>query len=99
MEKYRTYEKYKSLHVEWLDELPKQWKVVRLKFGYEACLGKMLKSSPSSPNDTLEPYLRSANIFWSGVDISDVKKMYFSPYEKEVYSLKSGDLVVSEGGM
>jgi type I restriction enzyme S subunit len=98
MRKYKTYEKYKSSSMEWLDEIPNHWRMVRLKFGYEACLGKMLTSSPSSPEDTLEPYLRSANILWGNVDISDIKEMYFSPYEKEIYSLKPGDLVASEGG-
>jgi type I restriction enzyme S subunit len=45
-----------------------------------------------------EPYLRSANVQWGGIDLSDVKTMWFSPAEKRELLLKPGDLLVNEGG-
>jgi type I restriction enzyme S subunit len=88
----------KDSGVEWLGEIPAHWIVTLLKRAFYVQLGKMLQSTQTSEEDTLEPYLRAANIFWNGVDISDVKKMWFSPYEKDHYLLRNDDLLISEGG-
>jgi len=95
LEKYPV---YKSSGVEWLGDIPEHWEMIKLKYGYKICLGKMLQSQPLSAFDTLEPYLRTANIYWEGVNISNIKSMWFSPYEKILYELKIGDLIISEGG-
>jgi len=58
----------------------------------------MLQSEQSHPDETEEPYLRTANVQWDGVDLSDVKTMWFSPSEKRDLLLREGDLVVNEGG-
>jgi type I restriction enzyme, S subunit len=42
------------------------------------------------------PYLRAANVTWSGLDLSDVKQMDFRPAEQEVYRLRPGDILMSE---
>ena len=88
----------KDSGMEWLGEVPENWFLVPLKRAFFVQLGKMLQSTPASSEDTLEPYLRAANIFWSGVDLNDVNRMWFSPYEKQQYNLKVDDLLVSEGG-
>jgi len=88
----------KDSGVEWLREIPTHWGITKLKRHFTVQLGKMLSPTASTPDDTLEPYLRAANIQWDGVDVSDIKEMWFSPSEKEKYSLKYGDLLVSEGG-
>jgi type I restriction enzyme S subunit len=88
----------KDSGVEWLGDVPAHWKVLPVKREFDVRLGKMLRTTPSSTDDELLPYLRAANIQSSGVDTSDVKKMWFSPAEKEQLLLKSGDLLVSEGG-
>jgi type I restriction enzyme S subunit len=44
----------------------------------------------------MRPYLRAANVTWQGLDFNDVKEMNFSDEELEVFSLKSGDILVSE---
>lgn len=41
-------------------------------------------------------YLRSANVTLEGVDVSDVKMMNFDPREQARFSLKAGDVLVSE---
>lgn len=58
----------------------------------------MLQPNQLSPLDTEKPYLRAANISWSGVDTSDVRSMWFTPSDKLKYRLNPGDLLVSEGG-
>ncbi len=88
----------KDSGVAWLGKIPKHWKVKILKRDFQVTLGKMLQSQPKNELETEEYYLRSANIKWDGVDISNVKKMWFSPMEKEKLKLESEDLLVSEGG-
>ncbi len=95
---FKKYEAYKESGVEWLGEVPKHWEVSLLKRRYQVTLGKMLKSNQTSPNETEEFYLRAANIHWRGVDTTDVKRMWFTPQEKNKLKLCKGDLLVSEGG-
>ncbi len=45
-----------------------------------------------------KPYLKSKNIQWLNVNVSDVEEMWFSDKELTQYRLKKGDLVLSEGG-
>src|SRR6266850_3051454 len=78
--------------------IPTIWTERILKRDFEVVLGKMLQSSQEKPNETEEPYLRSANVQWEGVDLSDIKTMWFSPLEKRELLLRPGDVVVNEGG-
>ena len=88
----------KDSGIDWLGHIPAHWEVKRLKNGFEVRLGKMLQPEPATEKDTLEPYLRAANVLWEGVDITDIKEMWFSPDEKNLYEIKAGDLIVCEGG-
>ncbi len=74
------------------------WTVRILKRDFQIDLGKMLQPQQSGDQDSEELYLRSANVHWSGVDLSDVKTMWFSPAEKKDLLLREGDLLVNEGG-
>jgi type I restriction enzyme S subunit len=74
------------------------WPARILKRDFEIDLGKMLQPLQSHEIETEEFYLRSANVHWDGVDLSDVKTMWFSPAEKRDLLLRDGDLVVNEGG-
>ena len=44
------------------------------------------------------PFLRTSNVFWGRVDLTDVDAMHFTPEELENKALKRGDLLVCEGG-
>lgn len=46
--------------------------------------------------DDLIPYLRSANVTHSGINIEDVKSMNFTAKEQLKFGLKTGDVLVSE---
>ena len=74
------------------------WTARILKRDFQIDLGKMLQPQQSGDQDTEELYLRSANVHWSGVDLSDVKTMWFSPAERKDLLLREGDLLVNEGG-
>src|SRR3990167_8469547 len=78
--------------------IPTLWRERILKRDFEIVLGKMLQSDQGREDETEESYLRSANVQWEGVDLSDVKTMWFSSAEKRDLLLREGDLVVNEGG-
>jgi type I restriction enzyme S subunit len=78
--------------------IPTVWTERIVKRDFSVVLGKMLQSQQTATDETEEPYLRSANVQWDGVDVSDVKTMWFSPLEKSALLLQSGDLLVNEGG-
>ena len=88
----------KDSGVEWIGMIPKGWKVSVVKRHYSITLGKMLESTPKTPDVTLENYMCASNIKWGGIDISVNRQMWFSTSEKEVYFLRDGDLLVMEGG-
>jgi type I restriction enzyme S subunit len=95
---FPRYESYKESGVEWLGDVPEHWRVAALERGFDVRLGKMLQSESSSPEDELLPYLRAANIHWSGVNVSDIKQMWFSQKERGQLALLPDDLLISEGG-
>lgn len=76
--------------------LPSGWARKRIDEVGSVQLGRQ-----RSPNDHtgphMRPYMRSANITWSGWDLSDVKEMNFSPAEYETFNLQPGDVLLNEG--
>jgi len=78
--------------------MPENWEVVLLGDVFETQLGKMLSKKARTGNDP-KPYLRNANVQWGYIDISDMLKMDFNEREKEKFLLRSGDLLVCEGGV
>lgn len=58
----------------------------------------MLQPEPKGLEDVKKPYLRSANLDWSGVKLDDVKEMWFSPSDLNKYKIEPKDVLVSEGG-
>lgn len=44
------------------------------------------------------PFLRTSNVFWGRVDLSEVDQMHFTPEELQEKNLRPGDLLVCEGG-
>jgi type I restriction enzyme, S subunit len=62
----------------------------------EVRMGKQLSPTAASHPDQ-SPYLRVANVFEDRIDYNDVKTMHFSAREKEVFGLRSGDILLNEG--
>ena len=89
-------------HTEWkeapgLGTTPVDWEVVRLGEVYDVQLGKML--SPKAKRGTNpKPYLTNRNVRWGEFDLSDLPSMDFDQREIEKFQIRSGDLMVCEGG-
>ena len=84
--------------IEWIGAIPQGWKVKIIKRDFDIKLGKMLQPLQKIESDTEEYYLKTSNIYWDGVDIGDIKKMWFSPLDKINTELQYNDLLVCEGG-
>lgn len=78
------------------DQLPAGWRNAPI-----GQIGNVQLGRQRSPKDHAGPhmrrYLRAANITWSGVDLTDVKEMNFSPAEFETFKLAKGDVLLNEG--
>lgn len=76
-------------------ELPGGWcwarldNVAEVRLGRQRSPDKMLGLSP-------RPYLRAANVTWTGLDLRDVNSMDFTAEEAAIYELKSGDVLLNE---
>lgn len=69
--------------------------IVALSDVAEVKLGR--QRSPKDHNgDQMRPYVRAANIGWSGWKLDDVKAMNFSDAEMRIYRLEPGDLLLGE---
>ena len=91
--------KKKDSGIEWIGEIPEEWKITTIKQLYNVTLGKMIAPKQTSDLDTLENYLCAANIKWLGVNTEVNKQMYFNDLEKEEYLLIPGDVLLMEGGL
>ncbi len=78
-----------------LPELPKSWawatveQLGNVQLGRQRSPTKVGRANPT-------PYIRAANITEDGIDLSDVLEMEFSEAEKETFSLKVGDVLLTE---
>lgn len=88
----------KDSGIDWLGKIPKHWILNKVGHFYKSILGKMLENAPSSHHDSLEKYLCAKDVHFYGIDLTDLKKMWFSPEEKMKYQVSAGDLLVVEGG-
>ena len=76
--------------------IPKSWEWVRLGNVSTSLLGKTLNKAKN--RGAYKPYLRSVNVYWLELKLSDVKEMKFEEHELEKYTLCKGDVLVCEGG-
>lgn len=90
-----------DMHMEAIDEqfifeLPDNWEWCSLLNIAKMELGKTLDSVKNTGINY--PYLRSVNVRWNDVDLSDLKEMRFEPEELERYTVRLNDLLICEGG-
>jgi type I restriction enzyme S subunit len=62
---------------------------------FEITIGRQ-RSPRHQEGQHITPYLRSANVTATGIDVSDVKEMNFEPIEQAKFALEPGDVLVSE---
>ena len=83
--------------IDWLGNIPAHWKLAALGHRYEVQLGRMLNAGRAE-GENLKPYLRVFDVQWGQINTEDLPVMDFPPDAQERYRLRSGDLLVNEGG-
>jgi type I restriction enzyme S subunit len=73
-----------------------EWPVVRLGDHVESSLGKMLDKKKNK--GTKQLYLGNSDVRWGYFDLTDLSEMKFEGRESDRYGIKSGDLIICEGG-
>ena len=88
----------KDSGVEWLGEVPAHWVVGPLRW-YATIQGGIAKGKDYEGRETVSlPYLRVANVQNGFVDLAEVKEISVLESEIGRYSLRSGDVLMNEGG-
>lgn len=72
------------------------WRTTSLRAVAEISLGRQRAPEHAEGRD-LVPYLRAANVLDGHLDLRDVKRMNFTRSEQKLYSLRPGDVLVTEG--
>lgn len=84
---------------EWIESLPDHWEIVPLKHISTVQSGVTLgKNYASSKTTKSFPYLRVANVQDGYIDLSTVTEIVLPVREAKNYLLRTGDILVTEGG-
>lgn len=89
----------KDSEVEWIGEIPKEWRKTQLR--HCATIKSGITLGKSYSKDTVliaRPYLRVANVQGGYVDLNDLATIEVTPDEDLKYRLHSGDVLMTEGG-
>ena len=87
---------FKGSDNSYYQDLPENWEICSIMAIAEVDLGKTLDKNKNTGE--FYPYLRSVNIKWNEIDLSDIKEMQFEKNELQRYSIIKGDLLICEGG-
>ena len=93
---YRLTSDNKSYEADVPFDIPDSWCWTTIPSVANVELGKTLDKSKNTGK--YYPYLRSVNIQWGFIDLSDLNEMKFEEYEIDRYSVVKNDLLVCEGG-
>jgi type I restriction enzyme, S subunit len=77
---------------------PSDWDILTVDDLFYVKQGKQLSSRESKEGKIEKPFLRTSNLTWGKVNITNLSKMFFTPEEFEKLKLKAGDILVCEGG-
>ena len=89
----------KDSGVEWIGEIPKEWRKTQLRHCATIKSGITLGKSYSKDTVLIErPYLRVAHVQGGYVDLNDLATIEVTPDEDLKYRLHSGDVLMTEGG-
>ena len=78
------------------DQIPASWTMTRVDLVGSAHTG-MQRSPDRQTGRYATRYVRAGNITPSGLDLSDLHEMDFTPEERETFSLMPGDILLTEG--
>lgn len=77
------------------NELPTGWALVRVDRVGAVRLGRQ-RSPDKHTGEHATKYLRAANIKPTGLELTDVLEMDFTPAERRVFALRAGDILLTE---
>ncbi|MDD5095614.1 MAG: restriction endonuclease subunit S, partial [Dehalococcoidia bacterium] len=80
-----------------LGRLPAGWRVQRFDSLFVVQQGKQV-SKDNRVGENQRPFLRTKNVFWGRLDLSDLDEMHFTEAEEKRLALLPGDLLICEGG-
>ena len=80
-----------------IGKLPENWRVARFDTAFDVQQGKQVSKS-NRLGENQRPFLRTRNVFWGKIDLSDLDQMNFSPADEKRLRLAAGDLLICEGG-
>ncbi len=80
-----------------IGDLPVDWNVQRFDSLFSVQQGKQV-SKKTRDGDNQIPFLRTKNVFWGRLDLSELDEMHFTEGDENRLTLKSGDLLICEGG-
>ncbi len=79
------------------DSLPLKWKIIQIREAFSIQQGKQL-SKKNRIGENQRQFLRTKNVFWGKLDLSDLDSMHFTEAEEKRLALQYGDLLLCEGG-
>ncbi|MGO4396177.1 restriction endonuclease subunit S [Variovorax sp. M-6] len=88
----------KDSGVEWLGEVPAHWKTVPLKFVATVQTGIAKGKDNTGKETTTVPYLRVANVQDGYLALDDMASIEIPASDVPRYLLRSGDVLMNEGG-
>ena len=80
-----------------IGEYPSAWEVVRIDSAFDIQQGKQV-SNRNREGEHQRPFLRTKNVFWNRLELTDLDQMHFSEAEQTRLKLRKNDLLVCEGG-
>lgn len=85
--------------IKWIGCIPSHWQVSKIGRFIKIRSGITLGKTYPQGTELIEmPYLRVSNVKAEGFALEDVAKIKVTPEEAEKYALKSGELLMTEGG-
>ena len=80
-----------------IGEFPSSWDIDRVDSVFEIQQGKQV-SKKNREGDNQRPFLRTKNVFWNRLELSELDQMNFTENEETRLELQPGDLLTCEGG-
>lgn len=77
--------------------MPADWRVDRFDSVFDVQQGRQV-SKGNRIGDNQRPFLRTKNVFWNRLDLTDLDEMHFSKADETRLALKPDDLLICEGG-
>ncbi len=91
--------KMKDSGVEWIGEIPEEWRTAKLKYFASIRSGITLGKVYPTGTELFEfPYLRVANVQGGHVKLDDIATIMVTKEESIKYRLQAGELLMTEGG-